>query len=196
MKPTEVEGEPLCIHGIRAPHECRDCFGDIAAKMVIPSLEDYHAGRRRLAEVEGDRVKYLSPRDREPVWLLMFDDVDRGYATYHSEAEGREAFARASVSWTCTLLAPMLAEVEGETAAMSEPEVKVLDLHRLKTFINERIKESRRWEQSAINRSQDSIASAHHHSAAVGESILAEISSLEIAASKPSTAAKEESHGT
>ena len=52
-------------------------------------------------------TKYLAPRDRNPKWVLMFDDVDLGYDTFDSEVEGREAFEFASQSWNCTLLAPV-----------------------------------------------------------------------------------------
>lgn len=51
---------------------------------------------------------YCQPGDRrEPRWLLMFDDADRGLAIYESEKEGREAFAHSEGrGWNCWLLSP------------------------------------------------------------------------------------------
>lgn len=51
---------------------------------------------------------YCQPGDRrDPRWLLMFDDADRGLAIYESEKEGREAFAHSEGrGWNCWLFSP------------------------------------------------------------------------------------------
>lgn len=50
-----------------------------------------------------------------------------------------------------------------------------LDLHRLRTYVSERVKESARMEEAAWARGQDAIARSHHHSTAVGRQLLAEV---------------------
>ncbi|WP_205814595.1 hypothetical protein [Burkholderia sp. Ac-20345] len=51
---------------------------------------------------------YCQPGDRrDPRWLLMFDDADRGLAIYESEKEVREAFAHSEGrGWNCWLFSP------------------------------------------------------------------------------------------
>lgn len=40
---------------------------------------------------------------RKRLWLLKFDDPDRGFALYHDEGEAMRAWDRAKDNWTCTL---------------------------------------------------------------------------------------------
>lgn len=50
--------------------------------------------------------RYCQPGDQPArVWLLMFEDPDRGISTYTDEEEARAAFAQADVSWNCYLFA-------------------------------------------------------------------------------------------
>lgn len=48
------------------------------------------------------------PRDREPQWLLRYDDPERGDAVYYSEAEAQAAYETASLNWTVTLFSPAI----------------------------------------------------------------------------------------
>lgn len=43
------------------------------------------------------------PNERERLWLLKFDDADKGYALYRNESEAMRAWDRAKDNWTCTL---------------------------------------------------------------------------------------------
>lgn len=56
---------------------------------------------------------------------------------------------------------------------------KSLDLHRLRTYVNERIKDSKRMEDYAIEIGKDSLAKACRHSKIVGMCIVNEIDELE-----------------
>lgn len=68
---------------------------------------------------------YCQPGDRrEPRWLLMFDDAERGLAIYESETEGREAFAHSEGrGWNCWLFSPT-PRVASHAEVMSEEIVR------------------------------------------------------------------------
>lgn len=57
------------------------------------------------AGARGVLCTYGPESERRRVWLLWFDDPDRGYSLYRDEAEAMRAWDRAKDSWTCTLFA-------------------------------------------------------------------------------------------
>ncbi|MGC8213264.1 DUF551 domain-containing protein [Ralstonia pseudosolanacearum] len=52
--------------------------------------------------------EYCQPGDRRnPRWILMFDDADRGFGIYENEPEARASFGRAEgAGWNCWLFSP------------------------------------------------------------------------------------------
>lgn len=62
--------------------------------------------------------------DRKRVWMLHFEDADRGFAIYDNEPEAHEAYEKASVSWNCTLLETSARKYDfkcGQLNALSAP---------------------------------------------------------------------------
>lgn len=52
--------------------------------------------------------EYCQPGDRrDPRWMLIFDDADRGFGVYENVADAHAAFARAEgAGWNCWLFSP------------------------------------------------------------------------------------------
>jgi hypothetical protein len=42
--------------------------------------------------------------ERKPIWIVKFEDADRGESHFHSEDEAIEYYLKVSDSWNCTLL--------------------------------------------------------------------------------------------
>lgn len=59
-----------------------------------------------LAALREGAKELCAPRDRSPLWLLIYDDPEVGIQEYATEEEAREAYKKAIVSWNCTLYRP------------------------------------------------------------------------------------------
>lgn len=55
---------------------------------------------------------YGEPSKRKPVWMLRFEDQDKGVNVYHDEAEAHAAFQQATLNWNCTLFVTARAPVQ------------------------------------------------------------------------------------
>ena len=52
----------------------------------------------------GQLCTYGVPSERKPVWIVRFEDADRGDAVFHDEQEAIDFWLRAEGNWNCTLL--------------------------------------------------------------------------------------------
>lgn len=57
-----------------------------------------------MEQYAGQLCTYGVPSERKPVWIVKFEDADRGDAHFDNEAEAIMFFLRASDNWNCTLL--------------------------------------------------------------------------------------------
>jgi hypothetical protein len=44
------------------------------------------------------------PQERKPIWIVKFEDANRGEAHFDNENEAIDFYLQASNSWNCTLL--------------------------------------------------------------------------------------------
>jgi hypothetical protein len=59
-----------------------------------------------LAALREGATELCIPRDRSPLWLLIYDDPEVGMQEFAAEEEAREAYKKAIVNWNCSLYRP------------------------------------------------------------------------------------------
>jgi hypothetical protein len=66
------------------------------------------SGERKPDPTKTGVGEFCQPGDRrEPRWMVMYDDVDRGHSVFDNEQDAREAFANSEgMGWNCWLFGP------------------------------------------------------------------------------------------
>ena len=106
----------LTFEGGKFSSNCDHCCADNDDAMVDrlnQLVENWLADQKGMPQPEPARTGvgvYCQPGDqRDPRWLLMFDDAERGACNYDSEHEARRMFAISEGNgWNCWLFSPTL----------------------------------------------------------------------------------------
>lgn len=82
----------------------RQIADNIEAAAKVRALREGDGGRPFTGSIP-KHAKWCQPGDRQDkrMFIVRFDDQDRNDAVFEDEAEAREFYARATVSWNCYL---------------------------------------------------------------------------------------------
>lgn len=82
----------------------RTCPTNFKCRMTSFGAENADFKAWVIARHAGQLCTYGPVAERQPVWVVQFEDRDRGEARFTDEAEAIDYFLRASANWNCTLL--------------------------------------------------------------------------------------------
>lgn len=73
----------------------------------VQCTNDFHKTVASPVTLSGEKLKFCIPSDRQPQYLLMYDDPEVGFSLFDSKEDAMMAFAAANIGWDVWLFEPV-----------------------------------------------------------------------------------------